>query len=76
VRQLSKRVVATAKGDPTSGKIVTPEMVRQEEQQRAREVAQAEAAKPSGDLITDPSKIRSQDWPSGLQRPLVPGKDK
>ncbi len=76
VRQVVERVVATAKGEPTSGKIVTPEMVRQEEQQRAREVAQAASAKPSGDLITDPSKIRSQDWPSGLQRPLVPGKDK
>ncbi len=76
VRQVVERVVATAKGEPTSGKIVTPDMVRQEEQQRAREMAAASSAKPSGALITDPSKLRAQDWPSGLQKPLVPGKDK
>jgi trigger factor len=76
VRQVVEHVVATAKGEPTSGKIVTPEMVRHEEQQRAREKAEAAAAKPTGDLITDPSKIRNQDWPSGLQRPIVPGSSK
>lgn len=76
VRQVVERVVASAKGDPTSGKIVTPEMVRQEELAKSREAATAASARPSGELITDPSKVRSQDWPSGLQRPLVPGKDK
>ncbi len=76
VRQVVEHVVATAKGEPTSGKIVTPEMVRQEEQQRARERAAAASEKPSSELITDPSKIRAQDWPSGLQKPLVSGKDK
>lgn len=76
VRQVVERVVATAKGEPTSGKIVTPEMVRQEEQQRAREAAATASARPSSELITDPSKIRSQDWPTGLQKPLVPGIDK
>jgi len=76
VRKVVERIVAMAKGEPTSGMIVTPDMVRQEEQKRAREMAGAASAKASGDLITDPSKVRSQDWPQGLQRPLVPGQDK
>ena len=75
VRQVVERIVATAKGEPTSGKIVTPEMVKQQEQQRARGKASAAKTKPSGGLITDPSKVRSEDWPSTLQKPLVPGKD-
>lgn len=76
VRQVVERIVAMAKGEPTSGLIVTPEMVRQQEQKHARELADAAGAKASGNLITDPSKVRAQDWPQGLQRPLVPGQDK
>ncbi len=72
-----ERVVAMAKGEPTSGLIVTPEMVREE--QRAREMAQeaeqAAARKPAG-LITDPSQVRPEDWPRGLDRPLIPGEEK
>lgn len=76
VRKVVERIVAMAKGEPTGGVIVTPEMVRQQEQKRAREMAEAAGAKASSDLITDPSKVRAQDWPKGLQRPLVPGQDK
>lgn len=67
------QIVAIAKGEPTSGKILTPEMVQRAEQ-RAREQAaekeaseQAAAVSPSG-LITDPSKVRAQDWPRGLNQ--------
>ncbi|HEX9074238.1 MAG TPA: trigger factor [Anaerolineae bacterium] len=70
------RMVAIAKGEPTSGKIVTPEMVREE--QRAREMAEAAAKQPSAPkgLITDPSQVRPEDWPRGLDRPLLPGEEK
>ncbi|MBI5650888.1 MAG: trigger factor [Chloroflexi bacterium] len=44
LRKTIERIAAMIKGDPTSGKIVTPEMVREEER-RARE--QAAAAQPS-----------------------------
>lgn len=74
------QMVAIAKGEPTSGKILTPEMIRRAEQ-RAREqaaeketAAQAAAVSPSG-LITDPSKVRAEDWPRGLERPVIPGQD-
>jgi trigger factor len=73
-------MVALAKGEPTSGKILTPEMVQRAEQ-RAREqaaaqaaAAQAAAVSPSG-LITDPSQVRAQDWPHGLDKPLIPGQN-
>lgn len=68
------RMVLMAKGEPVSGKILTPEMVREEE--RARELAQQQGAAPSGGLITDPSQVRPEDWPRGLNRPLVPGEEK
>ncbi len=71
------RMVAMAKGEPTSGKILTPEMLREE--QRAREVAekqQQSTTQPAGGLITDPSKIRAEDWPRGLDRPIIPGQEK
>jgi trigger factor len=67
------QMVAIAKGEPTSGKILTPEMVQRAEQ-RAREqaaaeqsAAQAAAVSPSG-LITDPTKVSAQDWPRGLNQ--------
>ena len=71
------RMVTIAKGEPTSGKIVTPEMVREE--QRALEMAQA--AKPgapssASGLITDPSQVRPEDWPRGLDHPIIPGQEK
>ncbi len=71
-----ERVVAIAKGEPTSGLIVTPDMLREE--QRARELAEQEeqaAKKPVG-LITDPSQVRPEDWPRGLDRPLIPGEER
>jgi trigger factor len=71
-----ERMVASAKGEPTTGKILTPEMVQRAEQ-RAREQAETEQAtttSPSG-LITDPSQVRAQDWPRGLERPAIPGQD-
>ncbi len=65
-------LVTMAKGEPVSGKIITPEMLR-----RAREYEQAQAAteaEPESprDLITDPSQVRPEDWPRGLERPLAP----
>jgi hypothetical protein len=44
-----------AKGEPISGKILTPDMVRGEA-----------SPIPSG-LITDPRQVREQDWPHGLE---------
>jgi hypothetical protein len=60
------------KGEPVSGKIITPEMLR-----RAREYEQEQAtaespAESPGGLITDPSQVRAEDWPRGLERPVVP----
>lgn len=70
------RMVAIARGEPTSGKILTPEMWLEE--QRARELAaaqeQSQAPAPGG-LITDPSQIRAEDWPRGLDRPIIPGQE-
>jgi trigger factor len=68
-------LVASAEGEPTSGKIVTPAIVREE--MRARELAAqaAQAAPPPGELITDPAQVRPEDWPRGLDRPLVSGQD-
>ncbi len=72
-----ERLVAIAKGEPTSGKILTPEMVLEEERARAQAAASGNA--PSGSssgLITDPSQVNSENWPRGLDRPLIPGQDK
>jgi trigger factor len=65
-------LVTMAKGEPVSGKIITPEMLR-----RAREYEQEQAtaespAESPGGLITDPSQVRAEDWPRGLERPVVP----
>ena len=70
------RMVTIAKGEPTSGKIVTPEMVREE--QRALEMAQAAkqgAPSSASGLITDPSQVRPEDWPRGLDHPIIPGQE-
>lgn len=69
------RVVAIVKGEPTSGKIITPDMLREE--MRSREQAQAHpsgAPAPTG-LITDPSQVTSANWPRGLDHPVVPGQE-
>ena len=63
-----------AKGEPTSGMIVTPEMLRQEMRAGSKEQAQASAPAPGG-LITDPSQVTSENWPKGLDHPLIPGEN-
>lgn len=58
--RLSKTVgklVAMAKGEPVSGKIVTPDMLKDRERSPI----------PTG-LITDPTQVREADWPKGLER--------
>ncbi len=69
------RLVAMVKGEPTSGKILTPDMVREEERLREAQTPSTTAPAP-GALITDPSQVRPEDWPRGLDRPLIPGQDK
>jgi trigger factor len=70
-----ERMIAIAKGEPTSGKIITPEMLRRAaEQARAQAATEQRAPTPSG-LITDPSQVRSEDWPRGLERPIIPGQE-
>lgn len=54
VNQVMNRIVAMAKGEPVSGLILTPDMVR------------GENPIPTG-LITDPRQVREQDWPKGLE---------
>lgn len=49
------KIIARVKGEAVSGRILTPEMVKDLET----------PAIPSG-LITDPSTVRSEDWPKGL----------
>ncbi len=66
-------VVAMAKGEPTSGLIVTPESLRAEEQARAQ-AANAAAPAPIS-LITDPAQVTGENLPSSLGRVLVPGQD-
>jgi len=76
LRKAVDLIAALAKGEPTSGKIITPEMLREE--MRAREQAQQQqAGAPSpGGLITDPSQVTSANWPRGLDRPIVPGQER
>lgn len=54
VNQVMNRIVAMAKGEPVSGLILTPDMVR------------GENPIPTG-LITDPRQVREQDWPKGIE---------
>jgi trigger factor len=54
VNQVMNRIVAMAKGEPVSGLILTPDMVR------------GESPIPTG-LITDPRQVSAQDWPKGIE---------
>jgi homoserine kinase len=75
LRKTMDRVVAMVKGDPTSGKIITPDMLREEMRQREVEQAQqvtGTGVSPSG-IITDPSQVR--DTPSQLGKILLPGQE-
>ena len=74
LRKTIDRVVAMAKGEPTSGKIITPEMLREEMRQREQAEAQ-KAVPPKTGLITDPSQVSSQNWPRGLDKPIIPGEE-
>jgi trigger factor len=74
LRKALDRVVAMAKGEPTSGKIITPEMLREEMRQR-EEAERQQAAPTQGGLITDPSQVKSEDWPRGLDKPIIPGQE-
>jgi trigger factor len=74
INKAVNRLVAMVKGEPTSGKILTPEMVRAELQAQAEQAASKTTPAP-GALITDPSQVRAEDWPHGLDRPLIPGQD-
>ena len=51
------KVVAMAKGEPVSGKILTPSMLKDTEKSPI----------PTG-LITDPNQVRESEWPKGLEK--------
>jgi trigger factor len=77
LRKAMDRVVAMVKGEPTSGKIITPEMLRDEMRQRETEQAQRQAptgVAPSG-LITDPSQVSGNNMPGQLGKILLPGQE-
>ena len=67
-------LVASAKGEPTSGKILTPEMVRQEDLARAQAAAANMPSAPTG-LITDPSQVTSGNMPNQLGKIILPGQE-
>lgn len=70
-------LAAMAKGEPTSGKIITPEILaRATEDARASAVATPPTPVAPSGIITDPSKVRAEDWPRGLERPVIPGRDR
>ncbi len=74
LRKTIDRIIAMAKGEPTSGKIITPEMLREE--MRRREEAERQKTTPApGGLITDPSQVTSENWPRGLDKPIIPGQE-
>lgn len=64
-------LMAMAKGEPVSGKIITPEMLRRAREYEQEQATETKAESPSG-LITDPRQVRAEDWPKGLERPVVP----
>jgi trigger factor len=74
LRKTVDRIVAMAKGEPTSGKIITPEMLREEMRQREQAQKPSSPGAPVG-LITDPSQVTSANWPRGLDHPLIPGEE-
>jgi trigger factor len=71
IRRTLGWLVAMAKGEPVSGKIITPEMLRRAREYEQEQAAEAPAESPSG-LITDPRQVRAEDWPKGLEKPVVP----
>ncbi len=75
MRAAVNRMIAIAKGEPTSGKILTPDMIIAEQRARERAVAQSQAAAAPTGLITDPAQVRGQSWVPGLQKPMVPGQE-
>jgi hypothetical protein len=64
-----------AKGEPTSGKILTPEMVRQAEQARQQTTAAQTTPPPPGGLITDPSQVSGTNLPGQLGKIILPGQE-
>lgn len=68
-------LVASAKGEPTSGKILTPEMVRQAELAQQHAAAAQTAPPPPGGLITDPAQVRPGNLPSQLGKIILPGQE-
>ena len=77
LRKTVDRIVALSKGEPTSGKIITPDMLREEMRQIEQAQTSSRAATPTpGALITDPSQVTSANWPRGLDHPIVPGEEK
>lgn len=65
-------LMAMARGEPVSGKIITPEMLRRaREYEQQQAAAESPAESPTG-LITDPRQVREEDWPRGLERPVAP----
>ena len=76
LRKTVDRIVALAKGEPTSGKIITPDMLREEMRAIEQAKAASSGAPAPGGLITDPSQVTSANWPRGLDHPIVPGEEK
>lgn len=76
IRKAIEFLTAMAKGEPTSGKILTLEMLRQEELARAQAATAANApAFQPGELITDPSQVRSGDMPNQMGKIILPGQE-
>lgn len=65
-------LMAMAKGEPVSGKIITPEMLRRAREYEQEQAAAESAAESPTGLITDPRQVREDDWPRGLERPVTP----
>lgn len=72
VRRAFGWLLAMARGEPVSGKIITPEMLRRARQYEQEQAEAESPAEPPAGLITDPSQVREEDWPRGLERPVVP----
>lgn len=75
MRNAINLLVAMAKGEPTSGKILTPEMVRQAEQARQQTTAAQTTPPPPGGLITDPSQVSGTNLPGQLGKIILPGQE-
>lgn len=76
MRNAINLLVAMAKGEPTSGKILTPEMVRQAELAQQQQAAAAQGTPvPPGGLITDPSQVTGTNIPGQLGKIILPGQE-